>query len=189
MVQLTRIYTKSGDKGKTSLGNGQRISKSSPRIEAIGSVDELNCFMGLAALKTKNQDIAKLIFRIQNDLFDLGADLCLPETDEDPGYTPLRMTADQVENLEAQIDLYNLELSDLKSFILPGGTESAATLHLARGIARRAERLVINVSETETISPPVIQYINRLSDLLFVLARYENNKGQDEILWVPGENR
>lgn len=189
MVQLTRIYTKSGDKGKTSLGNGKRVSKCSTRIEAIGAIDEVNCFLGLSVLKISDEGVRQLLLRIQNDLFDLGADLCLPDDGEPAPYEPLRVTHEQVVFLENKIDQYNADLSDLRSFILPGGTEAASALHLARSIARRAERWIILLSEEEAVSPQIIQYINRLSDLLFVLARWENHLGKSEILWVPGANR
>jgi cob(I)alamin adenosyltransferase len=189
MVQLTRIYTKGGDKGKTSLGNGKRVLKSCLRIAAIGDIDEVNCFLGFAITQNLTTKSKEILLRVQNDLFDLGADLCVPESSEKLDYTPLRMSYEQVLFLEKTIDDVNENLKPLNSFILPGGTDVAASLHLARAIARRAERSIIHLTESESINPQVIQYINRLSDMLFVLARFENVQTNSEILWVPGENR
>lgn len=190
MVQLTRIYTKSGDKGKTSLGNGKRVLKSSLRINAIGTVDEANSFLGVALMRIKDEDTRALILKIQNDLFDVGADLCLPETGEKIDYEPLRVTSKQVENLEEKIDFYNASLSPLKSFILPGGSDAASYMHLCRTVVRRAERYVCAIVEEEgnatCVSKMVVQYLNRLSDLLFVLARILNNNGKNDVLWIPG---
>lgn len=190
MVQLTRIYTKSGDKGKTSLGNGKRVLKSSLRINAIGTVDEANSFLGVALMRIKDEDTRALILKIQNDLFDVGADLCLPETGEKIDYEPLRVTSKQVDNLEEKIDFYNASLSPLKSFILPGGSDAASYMHLCRTVVRRAERYVCAIVEEEgnatCVSKMVVQYLNRLSDLLFVLARILNNNGQNDVLWIPG---
>lgn len=185
MVQLTRIYTRGGDKGKTSLGDGTRLLKSDLRIEAIGNVDEGNASLGMAALHATGGILAVLT-RVQNDLFDLGADLCMPDASQTGG---LRIIATQVEWLEQQIDHFNEILSPLNSFILPGGTQLAASLHLSRTIVRRAERVIVALSMESQINLEVVRYINRLSDLLFVLARYANNKGQDDVLWVPGANR
>ena len=186
MVQLTRIYTKGGDKGSTSLGSGKRVKKHDLRVSAYGTVDEANAAIGVARLHTSG-DIDAMLNRIQNDLFDLGADLCQPEDPKD--YPPLRVLEAQVERLEQEIDRLNAELQPLKSFVLSGGTPAAAYLHLARTIARRAERDITALMETETVNPAGLRYINRLSDLLFVMARYVNDKGQGDVLWVPGKNR
>jgi cob(I)alamin adenosyltransferase len=186
MVTLTRIYTKGGDKGQTSLGNGERVAKQSLRVEAYGTVDEANAVVGLVRLSTEGHADAMLA-RIQQDLFDLGADLCTPAPEgADQG---LRIVASQVERLEAEIDAMNGELSPLKSFILPGGCPASAHLHLARTVVRRAERLMCALAEAETVNPQAITYANRLSDHLFVMARYLNNRGESDILWVPGANR
>ncbi len=187
MVQLTRIYTRGGDKGKTSLGNGSRVVKHSPRVAAYGTVDECNSVIGLVRLHTSDETDATLA-RIQNDLFDLGADLCTPE-EEAPAYPPLRITAAQVERLEQEIDAMNAELEPLQSFVLPGGTAASAYLHLARTVARRAEREMTALADDEAINPEAVRFINRLSDLLFVMGRYLNDKGRSDVLWVRGENR
>ncbi|KLN62366.1 cob(I)yrinic acid a c-diamide adenosyltransferase [Kiloniella spongiae] len=187
MVQLTRIYTRGGDKGKTSLGSGKRVHKHDLRVEAYGTVDETNAIVGIARLHSKDL-VDDILARIQNDLFDLGADLCCPE-EKDPEYPPLRITAEQVERLEQEIDDLNADLAPLKSFILPGGSEIAAYLHQARTVSRRAERLVSALSQTEEINPEGLKYINRLSDLFFVLSRHVNDKGAKDVLWVPGANR
>ncbi|WP_299371117.1 cob(I)yrinic acid a,c-diamide adenosyltransferase [uncultured Kiloniella sp.] len=187
MVQLTRIYTRGGDKGKTSLGSGKRVHKHDLRVEAYGTVDETNAIVGIARLHSKDL-VDDILARIQNDLFDLGADLCCPE-EKDPEYPPLRITAEQVERLEKEIDDLNSDLSPLKSFILPGGSEIAAYLHQARTVSRRAERLISALSQAEDINPEGLKYINRLSDLFFVLARHVNDKGAKDVLWVPGANR
>jgi len=189
MVQLTRIYTKSGDKGKTSLGNGQRIEKNSLRIEAIGSVDEVNSTIGLAILYCSEEPIKILLQKIQNNLFDMGADLCVPDLDTELDYQPLRITQEQVDFLETQIDLYNAQLNPLTSFVLPGGTSASAYMHLCRTITRRAERIICALrDETSNDSINlVLCYINRLSDLFFVLGRYLNDKGKNDILWQPGK--
>jgi cob(I)alamin adenosyltransferase len=186
MVQLTRIYTKGGDKGSTSLGSGKRVKKHDLRVAAYGTVDEANAAIGVARLHTSG-DMDAILNRIQNDLFDLGADLCQPEDPKD--YPPLRVVEAQVERLEQEIDRLNAELQPLKSFVLSGGTPAAAHLHLARTIARRAERDMTALMEHEEINPAALRYINRLSDLLFVMARYANEKGQADVLWVPGKNR
>ncbi|MAP24633.1 MAG: ATP:cob(I)alamin adenosyltransferase [Rickettsiales bacterium] len=183
MVQLTRIYTKGGDKGKTSLGDGSRVSKNAARIQAIGAVDECNSVLGVAALYLKHVPLSD-IRRIQNDLFDLGADLCIPATEN-----KLTVSDQQATWLEQQIDKMNEKLDPLKSFILPGGTKASAYLHHARTSVRSAERLVVGVSEEQTISSAVIQYLNRLSDYLFVAARIENNFGKNDVLWEPAKNR
>ena len=184
MVQLTRIYTKGGDKGKSSLGCGSRLLKSDPRFEAIGSVDEANAAIGMASVQATDE-IAKILYRIQNDLFDVGADLCMPDLTQ-PG---LRIVESQVLWLENQIDTFNESLSPLNSFILPGGTVFAASLHLARTIVRRAERVIVALSQETQLNLEVVKYMNRLSDLLFVLSRVANANGQDDVLWVPGANR
>lgn len=186
MVQLTRIYTKGGDKGSTSLGSGKRVKKHDHRVAAYGTVDEANAAIGVARLHCSG-DIDAMLNRIQNDLFDLGADLCQPEDPAD--YPPLRVIEAQVERLEQEIDRLNAELQPLKSFVLSGGTPAAAYLHLARTIARRAERDITALMETEPVNPAGLRYINRLSDLLFVMARYVNDRGAGDVLWVPGQNR
>lgn len=191
MVKLTRIYTKGGDKGKTALGSGQRVAKHHPRVAAYGTVDEANAAVGLARLHTQELDegdVDAILGRVQNDLFDLGADLATPEV-ENPEYPPLRIAAPQVDRLEQEIDRLNAELEPLNSFVLPGGSPAAAYLHLARTVARRAEREITALAEAETINPEAIRYVNRLSDLLFVMSRYVNDKGARDVLWVPGANR
>ena len=187
MVKLTKIYTRGGDKGQTSLGDGARVSKTNIRVDAYGDVDELNAIIGLARLHCVN-DADAMLARIQNDLFDLGGDLCTPEEDT-PKYPPLRMIAAQVERLEKEIDSLNGELSPLNSFILPGGSAASAHLHHARTVCRRAERRMVSLVAIEKINDFSIRYINRLSDFLFVLARYLNEKGHKDVLWVPGGNR
>ncbi|WP_025897702.1 cob(I)yrinic acid a,c-diamide adenosyltransferase [Sneathiella glossodoripedis] len=187
MVKLTKIYTRGGDKGQTSLGNGARVSKDDCRVDAYGDVDELNSIIGVARLHC-NTDVDEILGRIQNDLFDLGADLCTPY-EENPKYPPLRIAEQQVERLEQEIDSLNRELSPLNSFILPGGTPVAAHLHHARTVCRRAERRMVSLATVEEINEISIRYVNRLSDLLFVLARYTNEKGASDVLWVPGANR
>ncbi|MBE7635633.1 cob(I)yrinic acid a,c-diamide adenosyltransferase [Sneathiella sp. P13V-1] len=189
MVKLTKIYTRGGDKGQTSLGNGARVAKDDARVEAYGDVDELNAIVGVARLHTSElPDADAMLSRIQNDLFDLGADLCTPE-EENPKYPPLRIVQDQVNRLEAEIDSLNSELSTLNSFILPGGSAASAHLHHARTVCRRAERRMVSLSEIENINSISISYINRLSDFLFVIGRYLNGKGTKDVLWVPGANR
>ena len=197
MVKLTRIYTKGGDGGKTSLGRGERVAKHDPRVEAYGTVDEANSVIGLArsaigGTPLGGQHYAEadaMLARIQNDLFDLGADLCTPEGEAKRGEQALRIVASQVERLEHEIDAMNAELEPLKSFILPGGSEAAAWLHLARTVARRAERRMTQLAAEEPINPEAIKYINRLSDHLFVLARRLNDNGANDVLWVPGGGR
>jgi len=191
MVRLTRIYTRGGDEGQTSLGDGTRVAKHSPRPSAYGTVDEANAVIGIARLSAAadgGSDADAMLARIQNDLFDLGADLCTPEA-PDPKYPPLRVVAAQVTRLEAEIDALNAELSPLDSFILPGGRPTAAYLHLARTVARRAEREITALAESEPINPEAVRYVNRLSDHLFVLARWVNDRGREDVLWVPGGNR
>jgi cob(I)alamin adenosyltransferase len=187
MVQLTKIYTKGGDGGKTSLGNGSRVVKYDLRVEAYGTVDEANAAIGLARLSADSLADG-MLGRIQNDLFDLGADLCrpMPDVGQDDA---LRIQPSQVQRLEDEIDGMNAMLSPLESFVLPGGTQTAAHLHLARAIVRRAERLTVRLADETRISPTAIAYLNRLSDHLFVLSRYVNDQGKGDVLWVPGANR
>ncbi|MFV1851500.1 MAG: cob(I)yrinic acid a,c-diamide adenosyltransferase [Thalassospira sp.] len=190
MVQLTRIYTKSGDKGKTALGNGTRVPKNSVRVEAYGTVDETNAVIGVARLHSEGE-VDAMLAQIQNDLFDLGADLCTPGdgTDDNPEQPALRITAKQTERLEHEIDQINANLDPLKSFVLPGGSALSAQLHIARTVSRRAERLIVELAGIEAINPEAVRYINRLSDHMFVLARHANNGGKDDILWQPGLTR
>ncbi|MEE1613981.1 cob(I)yrinic acid a,c-diamide adenosyltransferase [Microvirga sp. CF3016] len=191
MVVLNRIYTRTGDKGTTALAAGGRRPKYDLRIEAYGTVDETNACIGLVRLHTSGQEIDAMLGRIQNDLFDLGADLATVETDKPLPYEPLRITQGQVDRLEQEIDRLNAELSVLRSFVLPGGTPAAAALHLARTVCRRAERHVVELMERpdEKVSPESVKYLNRLSDFLFVASRYVNDKGALDVLWVPGQNR
>jgi cob(I)alamin adenosyltransferase len=194
MVVLNRIYTRTGDAGETALGNGERVSKASLRIAAYGTVDETNAVLGIVRLHTSGADMAKLdamLARIQNELFDLGADLCVPDTGKDLGYEPLRILPRQYERIEAEIDDLNGELQPLRSFVLPGGHPAAAHLHLARTICRRAERLIVELAgkEGEHVSEGAIAYINRLSDFFFVASRWANAKATGDVLWVPGKTR
>ena len=187
MVTLTRIYTRGGDAGETSLSDGSRVKKQHLRVAAYGTADETNGIIGVARLHTQGEADA-MLSRIQNDLFDLGADLCTPEGGR-KSEGALRIVDAQVERLEREIDVMNAELQPLTSFILPGGTAASAYLHLARTVARRAERLMCELAESDPVNPAAIRYINRLSDHLFVLARWENEKGVRDVLWVPGANR
>jgi cob(I)alamin adenosyltransferase len=187
VVKLTKIYTRGGDAGQTSLGDGARVAKHAERPSSYGTVDEANAVIGLARLHAGSEADAMLA-RIQNDLFDLGADLCTPEQ-ESPKYPPLRVVQEQVDRLEAEIDAMNSELQPLSSFILPGGSALAAHLHHARTVARRAERDITRLVEIEQVNPLAVKYINRLSDHLFVLARRVNDNGARDVLWVPGQNR
>jgi len=187
MVRLTRIYTRGGDKGKTSLGDGSRVAKQSLRVAAFGTVDEANAAIGLARLHVSGDEDA-MLGRIQNDLFDLGADLCTPEGGARAAGA-LRIAAAQVKRLEGEIDRMNRELRPLDSFILPGGTPAAAHLHLARTVTRRAERLVCALAVAETVNPEAVKYLNRLSDHLFVLGRRLNGNGARDVLWEPGMTR
>jgi cob(I)alamin adenosyltransferase len=184
LVKLNKIYTKIGDKGSTQLGDGKMVNKDSLRVDAYGSVDEANATIGLSILRT-NIKIKKILKIVQNDLFDLGADLCIPDKKDTQ---KLKITKDRVDYIEEKIDNFNKELSSLNSFILPGGSESSTYLHIARTVTRRAERKIVALSKKEKINPITIIYLNRLSDLLFVLARYTNNKGKKDILWKPGKN-
>lgn len=189
MVTLTRIYTRGGDKGDTSLGNGHRVAKDDLRVAAYGGVDEANAAVGMARLYTGSlPDIDAMLTRVQNDLFDLGADLCTPEQ-ETPPHPPLRMVAEQVTRLEYEIDHLNSALAPLRSFVLPGGTPAAAALHLARTIARRAERDMVTLARQEPVNPIALHYINRLSDHLFVVSRWVNAQGAADVLWVPAQSR
>jgi cob(I)alamin adenosyltransferase len=187
-MKLDKIYTRTGDEGKTSLGDGVRLPKFHPRVTAYGSMDEANSAIGVAILHVDHAEVAQLLRHIQNDLFDVGADLCRPERAgaEKPS---LRITEEQVAWLEKQIDRFNAELEPLNSFVLPGGSAASAHLHLARTVTRRAERDVVRLAAEESVSPAVLRYVNRLSDLLFVLARFQNAKGAKDIRWQPGLHR
>jgi cob(I)alamin adenosyltransferase len=194
MVRLNKIYTRTGDDGTTGLGSGERRRKDDLRVEAYGTVDEANAAIGLARLSTADdKPIDAMLSAIQNDLFDLGADLCTPPSDKPLGYEALRIVEAQVDRLEREIDQLNSSLAPLRSFVLPGGTKAAAALHLARTIARRAERLMVALAAEEPVGAPALKYVNRLSDFLFVASRYVNHKAQGEgagdVLWVPGKNR
>ncbi|WP_371226101.1 cob(I)yrinic acid a,c-diamide adenosyltransferase [Roseovarius sp. 2305UL8-3] len=190
MVVLNKIYTKTGDAGETALGNGARVAKHSNRVNAYGTVDEVNSTVGLARLHAEG-GVDTALSRIQNDLFDLGADLCTPdmEKDAEAEYPPLRVADSQVERLEAEIDVMTGVLEPLRSFILPGGTSLAAQMHLCRTVSRRAERLVVELATMESINPAAVKYLNRLSDWFFVAGRMANDAGKDDVLWVPGANR
>ena len=190
MVVLNKIYTKTGDAGETALGNGSRVAKHSMRGTAYGTTDELNSVVGLARLHAPD-DMDKLLSLIQNDLFDLGADLCRPdmEHDAEAEYPPLRMAPAQVDRLESEIDDMNAKLQPLRSFILPGGSALSAYLHQCRTVARRAERLTVELATMESVNPAAVKYLNRLSDWFFVAARIANDDGKADVLWVPGANR
>ncbi len=190
MVVLNKIYTKTGDSGETALSNGDRVAKHSARVSAYGTVDELNATLGLARLHADG-DLAEQLAAIQNDLFDLGADLSRPNMDQDGDapYPVLRIVPAQVDRLEAEIDSMNASLEPLRSFILPGGTVLAAHLHMCRTVARRAERLAVELSASEDVNPDAVRFLNRLSDWFFVAARVANDDGKSDILWVPGQNR
>jgi cob(I)alamin adenosyltransferase len=190
MVVLNKIYTRTGDAGETALSNGTRVPKHALRVAAYGTVDETNATIGLARLHAEGEIDARLAM-IQNDLFDLGADLSRPDPDRDheAEYTPLRIVQSQVDRLEAEIDEMNAGLEALRSFILPGGSALSAYLHLTRTISRRAERLSVELAADETVNPAAIRYLNRLSDWCFVAARVANSNGNDGVLWVPGANR
>jgi len=190
MVVLNKIYTRTGDAGETALGDGSRVAKHSMRVAAYGTVDELNATIGMARLHAEG-NVAALLSTIQNDLFDLGADLCTPnmEMDETREYPALRVVQAQVDRLESEIDAMNGKLEPLRSFILPGGSALAAHMHLCRTVARRAERLSVELGQVESINPVGVKYLNRLSDWFFVAGRVANNDGKDDVLWVPGANR
>jgi cob(I)alamin adenosyltransferase len=208
MVVLNKIYTRTGDDGTTALGSGERVRKDSLRVSAYGTVDETNAAIGMArvhlsaAASTADApavepagnaavDVDAVLGRIQNDLFDLGADLCLPDRGTPLPYEPLRIVPEQVARLEREIDAMNASLKPLRSFVLPGGTAGAAALHVARTVSRRAERLLVQLAAEpdEPVSEAAIRYLNRLSDLLFVASRYVNDRGAGDVLWVPGQNR
>jgi cob(I)alamin adenosyltransferase len=190
MVVLNRIYTRTGDAGETALGNGTRVAKHNLRVSAYGTVDEVNTTVGLARLHATGA-IDTMLAMIQNDLFDLGADLCRPdiEKDAEAEYPPLRMADSQVARLEAEIDEMNAQLQPLRSFVLPGGTPLAAHLHLCRTVSRRAERLVVELATMESVNEAAVKYLNRLSDWFFVAGRIANDNGRADVLWVPGANR
>jgi cob(I)alamin adenosyltransferase len=192
MVVLNRIYTRAGDDGTTALGTGERRKKYDLRIAAYGTLDEVNATIGLARLSTAAApDFDALLGRVQNDLFDVEADLCLPGKGKGPGGARLNVTDAQVVWLEQEIDRLNAELEPLKTFVLPGGTPTAAYLHLARTVCRRAERIMVELNDkpNESVSPEALKYVNRLSDFLFVASRWANDKGARDVLWVPGQNR
>ncbi|QIE46992.1 cob(I)yrinic acid a,c-diamide adenosyltransferase [Pseudohalocynthiibacter aestuariivivens] len=190
MVVLNKIYTRTGDGGDTALGNGTRVAKHSMRVNAYGTVDETNATLGLARLHATG-DVDTALARIQNDLFDLGADLCRPDMarDAEAEYTPLRVTDAQVARLEAEIDAMTAVLEPLRSFILPGGSALAAQLHLCRTVSRRAERLTVELAGVEDVNAAAVKYLNRLSDWFFVASRMANDDGRADVLWVPGANR
>jgi cob(I)alamin adenosyltransferase len=192
MVKLNKIYTRTGDDGATGLASGPRRRKDDLRVEAYGAVDEANSALGLARLATKDMPrLDAMLARLQNELFDLGADLATPDTGEKLGYEPLRILQSQVDRLESEIDDLNGDLDPLRSFVLPGGSPAAAHLHLARAIARRAERIMVSLAArpNEKLGAPALRYINRLSDFLFVAARWANDQGKADALWVPGQTR
>ncbi len=192
MVTLNRIYTRTGDGGSTRLATGAPVSKASARVEAYGGVDETNATIGMARQHTANDpELDAMLERIQNDLFDLGADLATPEQHGKPDWEPLRILDGQVERLEREIDLLNGEMAPLTSFVLPAGSPAAAALHVARTVCRRAERTCVALSEMEgeIVGKPAIKYLNRLSDLLFVAARWSNDQGRADVLWKPGATR
>ncbi len=190
MVVLNKIYTRTGDGGDTALGNGVRVAKYSQRVSSYGTVDETNATVGIARLAATG-DMDAALARIQNDLFDLGADLCRPEMskDADAEYPPLRMAPAQVDRLESEIDAMNEHLSPLRSFVLPGGSALAAHLHLCRTVSRRAERLLVELATLEEVNEAAVKYLNRLSDWFFVASRAANDNGAADVLWVPGANR
>ncbi|HWB44377.1 MAG TPA: cob(I)yrinic acid a,c-diamide adenosyltransferase [Hyphomicrobiaceae bacterium] len=193
MVVLNKIYTRTGDSGTTALGTGRRVPKFDPRIAAYGTVDETNAFIGMARLHLAGAEpeLDAMLARIQNDLFDLGADLTMPEPHPDAKQPPLRVTDAQVQRLESEIDKLNANLQPLRSFVLPGGSPGATALHVARTVCRRAERLMVELAAQpgEPVNPAALKYINRLSDLLFVASRAANDHGRGDVLWVPGQNR
>lgn len=191
MVVLNKIYTKTGDAGTTALASGERRPKHDLRVEAYGTVDETNAVVGLVRQVTAiaHPQLDAVLGRIQNDLFDLGADLATPETEEPPAYPPLRITEAQVKAIETEIDRLNADLEPLRSFVLPGGSAAAAHLHMARTVSRRAERLMTALAAAETVNRHAMVYMNRLSDFFFVASRWVNGKGAQDVLWVPGKNR
>ena len=192
MVVLNRIYTRTGDAGETALGSGERVSKASLRIAAYGTVDETNAAVGVARLHTADTKLDAMLARIQNELFDLGADLCVPDRGQKLDYEPLRILPKQYERLELEIDELNAELAPLRSFVLPAGHPAAAQLHMCRTVCRRAERLIVELAslDNEPVSEGAIAYVNRLSDFFFVASRWVNAKhGSGDVLWVPGKTR
>jgi cob(I)alamin adenosyltransferase len=192
MVRLNKIYTRTGDDGSTGLGNGKRVAKHDLRVASYGTVDEANACIGMARLHTAaHPELDAMLMRIQNDLFDLGADLCTPDVGEPLPYEPLRVVQEQVDRLEREIDQLNGDLEPLRSFVLPGGSAASAYLHLARTVSRRAERLMTELitHPGERVTTSAMRYINRLSDFLFVASRWVNDKGRADVLWVPGKNR
>jgi cob(I)alamin adenosyltransferase len=189
MVYLSRIYTKTGDQGETGLGDGSRVPKDHPRVAAYGTVDELNAVLGLLLAMQPDAAEVELLRQIQNDLFDVGADLCVPPQPEEPPGQRLRVQESQAKRLEEAIDRLNANLRPLTSFVMPGGYPAAAWCHLGRTVCRRAEREVVTLARTESLNPQVVIYLNRLSDLLFVLARVYNGQGRDDVLWVPGKGQ
>jgi cob(I)alamin adenosyltransferase len=193
MVVLNKIYTRTGDAGTTALGSGERVPKHALRIAAYGTVDETNAQVGMARVHLGAGDpgLDGKLVRIQNDLFDLGADLCVPARGRKPEPEPLRISEAQVKRLEEEIDEMNVELHSLRSFVLPGGAPAAAALHVARTVCRRAERLMVELAAepNEPVSEPALKYVNRLSDYFFVASRYVNDRGESDVLWVPGQNR
>lgn len=192
MVKLNKIYTKTGDAGTTGLGTGERVRKDALRISAYGTVDETNATIGMVRIHLAGHPgLDAKLGRIQNDLFDLGADLCVPDRGKKPEFEALRVSDDQVARLEAEIDEMNAELKPLKSFVLPGGSPASAALHVARTVCRRAEREMVALAalENEPVGAAALKYVNRLSDFLFVAGRYVNDRGKSDVLWVPGQNR
>jgi len=193
MVVLNKIYTRTGDAGTTALGSGERVPKHALRIAAYGTVDETNASIGMARVHLGNAlpGLDGKLIRIQNDLFDLGADLCVPEVARKGKQEPLRVSDAQVQRLEDEIDEMNSELQPLRSFVLPGGSPGSAALHVARTVCRRAERLMVELAAqpSEIVGEPALKYVNRLSDFLFVAGRYANDRGKSDVLWVPGQNR
>jgi cob(I)alamin adenosyltransferase len=192
MVKLNKIYTRTGDDGTTGLGSGKRVAKFDLRVESYGTVDEANACIGMARLHAADHPgLDQMLMRIQNDLFDLGADLCTPDVGEPLPYEPLRIVQEQVERLEREIDELNADLAPLRSFVLPGGSPLAAHLHLARTVTRRAERVMTELvaQPGERVGSAAMKYVNRLSDFLFVASRWVNRKGDGDVLWVPGKNR
>lgn len=189
MVVLSNIYTKTGDRGETGLGDGTRVPKTDLRITAYGTVDELNAVLGVAIASGPPAEAAALLRAIQHDLFDVGADLCIPQREDPRGRKALRVSERYATRLERTMDILNARLAPLNSFVLPGGTPAAVWLHVARTVCRRAERDVVALSRRDTINPQVIIYLNRLSDLLFVMARVANQEGQGDVLWEPGKTQ
>ncbi len=188
MVVLNKIYTKRGDDGKTELGNGERVKKFSKRVEAYGTVDELNSLIGIVTSLDIDKDLKNSLLKIQNDLFDIGADLCVPK-DDNNNFSPFRFPSNYVLRLENEIDLMNTSIEPIKSFVLPGGSRISSQLHLCRTTCRRAERYVVELMESEDSNPEVLKYLNRLSDWFFVSARKYNDNGKSDILWIPSKNK